>query len=66
MCVLKLCNAIFIIQFSSYFTDIGDIDKEMPGFLDATREWFRIYKMPTGKPPNQFAFDGKFQDKVKL
>jgi len=49
-----------------YCTDIGDIDKVMPGFLDATREWFRIYKMPTGKPPNQFAFDGKFQDKVKF
>jgi hypothetical protein len=22
-------------------------------------EWFKIYKMPDGKPPNEFAFDGK-------
>ena len=44
--------------------DIGDIEKEMPGFLDATRNWFKIYKMPTGKPPNSFAFNGDFKDKV--
>ena len=34
--------------------------------LQATREWFRIYKMPTGKPENKFAFDGKFKDKVLI
>ena len=22
-------------------------------------EWFKIYKVPDGKPENQFAFDGK-------
>ena len=26
--------------------------------------WFRVYKMPTGKPANAFAFDGNVQDKV--
>ncbi len=31
----------------------------MPGFLSATVEWFRIYKIPDGKPANQFAFDGE-------
>jgi len=30
----------------------------------ATKEWFRIYKMPAGKPPNNFAFDGAAKDKV--
>lgn len=30
----------------------------------ATVNWFRVYKIPTGKPANQFAFDGKPQDKV--
>ena len=44
--------------------DIGDVEKEMPGFLAATRQWFKIYKMPTGKPPNNFAFNGEFKDKV--
>ena len=22
-------------------------------------EWFRVYKIPAGKPPNTFAFDGQ-------
>jgi inorganic pyrophosphatase len=43
--------------------DICDVEKHMPGFLAMTRDWFRIYKMPTGKPANQFAFDGKPKDK---
>jgi len=30
----------------------------------ATKEWFRVYKMPAGKPPNNFAFDGAAKDKV--
>ncbi len=29
------------------------------GLLAATVEWFKIYKVPDGKPENQFAFDGK-------
>ncbi|CAG0901013.1 unnamed protein product, partial [Darwinula stevensoni] len=43
--------------------DIGDVENEMPGFLKATHEWFRIYKMPDGKPENQFAFNGEFKPK---
>ena len=30
----------------------------------ATHEWFKIYKMPTGKPANEFAFSGEAKDKV--
>jgi len=41
---------------------LEDIETEMPGFLDNTREWFRIYKMPDGKPENRFGFDGEFKD----
>lgn len=44
--------------------DIGDVQKHLPGLLEATHQWFRIYKIPDGKPENQFAFDGKAQDKV--
>ena len=39
--------------------DISDVEKHMPGLLAATVEWFKIYKMPDGKPPNTFAFDAK-------
>lgn len=38
--------------------DIGDVDKYFPGLLRATVEWFKIYKIPDGKPENQFAFNG--------
>jgi len=38
--------------------DVDDIDKVMPGQLAATNEWFRIYKIPAGKPENTFAFNG--------
>lgn len=28
--------------------------------LDAIRTWFRDYKIPDGKPPNEFAFEGRY------
>jgi len=31
--------------------------------LRATNEWFRIYKIPDGKPENQFAFSGECKNK---
>uniref|UniRef100_A0A914W942 Inorganic pyrophosphatase n=1 Tax=Plectus sambesii TaxID=2011161 RepID=A0A914W942_9BILA len=43
--------------------DIDDVEKYMPGLLRATVEWFRIYKIPAGKPPNQFAFNGQFKNR---
>ncbi|KAJ0178573.1 hypothetical protein K1T71_005348 [Dendrolimus kikuchii] len=42
--------------------DVRDVDALMPGLLRATVEWFRLYKVPDGKPPNQFAFDGEAKD----
>lgn len=42
--------------------DIGDVDKHFPGLLKATVEWFKIYKIPDGKPKNEFAFDGEAKD----
>eukprot|EP00043_Microstomoeca_roanoka_P020776 m.253985 g.253985 ORF g.253985 m.253985 type:complete len:287 (+) comp17573_c0_seq1:87-947(+) len=43
--------------------DVSDIEKVLPGYLSATVEWFRIYKIPAGKPENKFAFDGEAKDK---
>ena len=43
--------------------DLNDLNSEMPGILDATRDWFRIYKVPDGKPTNKFANDGQFFDR---
>lgn len=37
--------------------DIGDVENAFPGLLRATFEWFKIYKIPDGKPANKFAFN---------
>lgn len=39
--------------------DVSDVEKQFPGLLKASVEWFKIYKMPDGKPENQFAFNGE-------
>jgi inorganic pyrophosphatase len=39
--------------------DVEDIEKVMKGYLAATVEWFRIYKIPAGKPENKFAFNSE-------
>jgi inorganic pyrophosphatase len=43
--------------------DIEDVERKLPGFLKATEEWFRIYKIPDGKPENKFAFNGEAKNK---
>ncbi|XP_055312670.1 inorganic pyrophosphatase [Sitodiplosis mosellana] len=44
---------------ASLLNDIGDVEKTFPGLLRATIEWFKIYKIPDGKPENEFAFNGE-------
>lgn len=44
--------------------DAADLDVVCPGLLDSTRTWFRVYKIPDGKPANSFAFDGAVQDRA--
>ncbi|WAQ96316.1 IPYR-like protein [Mya arenaria] len=43
--------------------NIDDVEKHMPGFIKATREWFTIYKIPDGKPSNKFAFNGEAKNR---
>ncbi|XP_074815053.1 inorganic pyrophosphatase isoform X3 [Natator depressus] len=45
------------------YNNIDDVRKIKPGYLEATVDWFRRYKIPDGKPENQFAFNGEFKDK---
>ncbi|KIW86520.1 hypothetical protein Z517_01918 [Fonsecaea pedrosoi CBS 271.37] len=42
---------------------IADIQQHFPGLLDATRDWFRLYKVPDGKEPNKVALNGEFRDR---
>lgn len=46
--------------------DIDDVRRNKPGYLEATVDWFRRYKVPDGKPENQFAFNGDFKDRVTI
>lgn len=48
---------------ASKVNNFQDVDLHFPGLLTATVEWFKTYKIPTGKPPNKFAFDGQIKDK---
>merc|ERR1712045_2922 len=50
-------------ELASKLNDIEDVETHLPGLLAATVEWFKIYKMPDGKPPNEFAFDAKPKNK---
>jgi hypothetical protein len=38
-------------------------DNQIFSALQATHEWFRFYKVPTGKPENEFAFNGQYKNR---
>jgi len=42
--------------------DVDDIDKVMPGLISATHEWFRIYKIPAGKPEKHIRLRWRMQE----
>ncbi|XP_012879196.1 PREDICTED: inorganic pyrophosphatase 2, mitochondrial [Dipodomys ordii] len=46
------------------FHDIDDVEKFKPGYLEATLNWLRFYKVPEGKAENKFAFNGEFKNKA--
>jgi len=46
-------------ELASQLNDIDDVEKLRPGLIKATHEWFKIYKIPDGKPANEFAFNGE-------
>ncbi|CEP20781.1 IPP1 [Cyberlindnera jadinii] len=50
---------------SKQLSDIEDVERDMPGLLDATRRWFREYKLPDGKPKNEFGYEEQFLNASK-
>jgi inorganic pyrophosphatase len=50
-------------KLASQINDIDDVEKHFPGLLNATRRWFKYYKVPTGKPPNKFALDERYENR---
>lgn len=45
--------------------DVHDVFVKCPGLLEATREWFRDYKLPDGKPRNKFALNGAYRNRTQ-
>ena len=45
--------------------NLKDVETHLPGLLNHTREWFRNYKIPQGKPQNEFAFKEEYLDRAK-
>nr|XP_014349517.1 PREDICTED: inorganic pyrophosphatase 2, mitochondrial [Latimeria chalumnae] len=60
---LKQTNKKYLLACYCCSIGIDDVRKHKPGYLEATVDWFRLYKVPDGKPENQFAFNGEFKDK---
>lgn len=50
-------------KWAPFINDINDVEEQLPGMLDAIREWYRTYKIPDGKPPNVFGLGEKFMGK---
>ncbi|KIY00811.1 uncharacterized protein Z520_03477 [Fonsecaea multimorphosa CBS 102226] len=47
---------------ASKLNSITDVQQHFPGLLEATREWFKFYKVPDGKKPNTLALNEEFRD----
>jgi inorganic pyrophosphatase len=44
--------------------DVADVERELPGEIEKVRVWFRDYKIPDGKPANEFGYGDKPVDKA--
>lgn len=44
---------------------IDEFERHPPRLLRATNEWFRVYKIPDGKPENHSLFQASFKIKSK-
>lgn len=47
-------------ELAAQVSSVADLDKVCPGLLAGTRQWFRDYKLADLKPPNAFAFEGRY------
>jgi len=54
---------LFVINvrdpLANLINSVEDLERELPGAIEAAREYFRIYKVCTGKEPNKFGLDEK-------
>jgi hypothetical protein len=43
---------------------LDELREEYPDLLESVRKFFRVYKVPVGKPENTFAYNGEVKDKA--
>jgi inorganic pyrophosphatase len=51
-----------LTHFGDGLWDIEDVERMRPGLVGRLREWFRVYKVAEGKPPNRFGLGGRAVD----
>ncbi|CAM9311869.1 unnamed protein product [Choristocarpus tenellus] len=51
-------------RWAPELNDVDDVEHLLPGVIGLIREWFRTYKIPDGKPPNEFALDEQCMNKA--
>ncbi|VDM70527.1 unnamed protein product, partial [Strongylus vulgaris] len=61
---LKACPSLLFLEGTASKTlEVFLLLKTAEMEAIATVEWFRIYKIPAGKPANQFGFNGEYKDR---
>ena len=56
-------NSSVSVSYRLDWNTLEDVEREFPGELEKILVWFRDYKMPDGKPANEFGYDNKCLDK---
>lgn len=44
-------------------SEISDVERCLPGFLDSLKEWYRRYKVPEGKDENRLGLEGELMSR---
>lgn len=47
---------------ASEMNNIADVQRVMPGKIEAVREWFKMYKTAEGKGENEYGYSGEAKD----
>lgn len=61
----KIICIDYMDELADQLNSIKDVENKAPDLLSSLRDWFRIYKIPSGKPANKFAFNGTYLDRTE-
>ncbi len=46
-------------ELADKLNDVADVERLLPGKIDAVRKWFKMYKTAEGKGENEYGYDGE-------